>query len=488
MLRKKNDMSDFNFSENPIFKFFYDINQIPRGSNNEDAIAEKLENMGKELGFITKTDAAGNVMIVRHASDAMKNAPKIILQGHMDMVCEKDKDSNHDFFNDPIDMYEDSGWIRARGTTLGADDGIGVAMGLALITEDIDMPEIHLLITRTEETGMDGAKSINPDFLDADLLINIDSEEEGYLTAGCAGGTTANLSIPLEHEKELPDEDKLSLVIEGMRGGHSGMEIKQVSTNAMKTMAEWIKKISEEVDVHLYDLKSGSKHNAIPNTAEAVIGFPNVVREKVLRVVEKIKSEIVEKMIKKEPDIVLSVKGVEANNFPLTIKALSHLTNCIQLLPHGIYSMNSDQINVQTSNNLAIVRIEEDKASFVISVRSSNAEKMEELKDKIKSIIDIYHGEYDFPKGYPAWEYREESKLRDLFNKNYKEITGKDLNIIIIHAGLECGLFAKKNPNLDMISFGPDIHGAHTTKECLSVESTKRSYELLKKVILDLAR
>lgn len=474
----------FSFDEHAIFRYFRQINDVPRGSNHEAQISDMLYNLALSKGYDTQRDHQGNILITRPAAPGFEQAPRIIIQGHMDMVCEKDPDSDHDFLKDPIEMVEKNRWIHANKTTLGADDGIGVAMGFALLEEPDPMPQLQVLITTTEETGMDGAMAVTPEYLDGDMLINIDSEEEGFVTVGCAGGATGYVHLPIERETvSAEDLRSMKLVISGMRGGHSGMEIAEVSKSALKLMTDYLRKINVSVSIKLHSFRSGSKHNAIPNHAEAIISYSACDALKVLDAVKALCESVRSSLLKLEPSISLTYESVDVQTSVLTDSSMMRLLNCLELMPHGVYRMNPDGQSVETSDNLAVVDLGERSAEMVLSVRSSNTARLAELQNKIGDVAAMFEGTSEFKDGYPAWEYRETSELRRLFESTFRDMYGKDVEVLIIHAGLECGLFAKKNPKLDMISFGPDILGAHTSKERLSIDSTYRSYDLLKALI-----
>lgn len=470
------------YEQHPVFRYFNRINQVPRCSDDEERITELLVEMGRELQLDTKTDQVGNVLITKKTTQ-VDNPRHLILQGHMDMVCMKDEDSDHDFSTDPIETEVESGWLTAIGTTLGADNGIGVAMGLAALEEDLPAT-ISVLVTRTEETGMDGAIGLDSSFLSGDGLINLDSEEEGFVTVGCAGGTTALMTLPLVREDNSEFYHCLELKLSNLKGGHSGMEIHNVRGNAIKAMADLLREIDGETPINIHDFSSGTKHNAIPHEAKAVISFAEDAEHLILQTVEDAKKKILPALLKTEPDVTLTWTNVSSDKQPLAKTSKTKLFSLIGLLPHGVYSMNPDKKGVEASDNLAIIGLKEDKAELHLSIRSSKAIKIKEIQDKFEEIAEVVQANLTYSDGYPAWEYKEDSRLREIFQELHQEVYGKEAEVLDIHAGLECGLFAQKNPNLDMISFGPDIIGAHTTKEKVNIESVYRSYDFL----LDLIR
>nr|WP_072514348.1 aminoacyl-histidine dipeptidase [Ndongobacter massiliensis] len=470
-----------------VFEYFYKINQVPRGSGEEEAIGRALEAHGRKMGLETKRDSAGNVVLRKPASPGYENAPTVTIQGHMDMVCQKTPESTHDFSKDPIAMEIDGDWLHAKDTTLGADDGIGVAMGLALLDEDFVHPPLEVLVTTAEETGMDGAIGLAPDFLTGSYLLNIDSEEEGFVTVSCAGGSTGVLSLPLQRKAPTPS-DVFSIRVDGMRGGHSGMEILKVSHSAIKVLTEFLLKLDAAISFDLHAFHAGEKHNAIPNEAEAIVSVPKEQVPALLHELETLRAAQVEAILKFEPDIRFAWKEIQTAQAPLTDETKTALLNLLQLLPHGVNTMMADRSVVESSDNLASAHTDETDMTMILSVRSATEARRAELQDKVRALAQLFGAACHFRDGYPAWEYRADSPLRERFLAQYREMFGKEAEVLIIHAGLECALFAQTHPHLDMISFGPDIKGAHTTRERLSIGSTERTYELLKAIVTSIAK
>lgn len=472
-----------------VFQSFADLNEVPRCSNQEEQISNWIKAFGEKLGLETIQDHVGNVIIRKPASVGKEALPGVTIQAHMDMVCMKDEDSLHNFSCDPIDMIVEGDWITANKTTLGADDGIGVAMGMALLMdEELSHPALELLVTTTEETGMDGAFGVDPKEITGEMLINIDSEEEGYVTIGCAGGSTGRVKMPLvrvdeaEWEKEVVHS--FDIRVDQLRGGHSGVEIHAVTSNAIKALTEVMRKISVHVPIWLHDFTSGDKHNAIPDNATGKISVEESKLEAFLEAYEHIKDEYVELILKQEPDIRFVLKQIEPiKEAPIAQPQAQKLISLLELLPHGVYTMIPNEDIVEASNNLATIRTFKEEAEMILSVRSSRLQRLHELQDRIQSAASVVGGSVSFGEGYPAWEPAEESKLKDLFVEAYREQTGEETIVTVIHAGLECALFKQIKPEMDMVSVGPDVHGAHTTKERLSISSTKRTYDLIKDVI-----
>lgn len=472
-----------NYRDHPVFKYFYLINQIPRCSYHEEKIADFLYQLGKDLGFESFKDQAGNVLIRKTSKrpDGDKSL-KVIIQGHMDMVCVKSEDSDHDFSKDPIDMYEEDGWLKAKNTTLGADDAIGLAIGLAVLEDKGPMPDIDLLITASEEVGMDGAIGLDKSWLDADMLINIDSEEEGFVTCSCAGGAGGEFRLPLVRDKKV-SEKTFNIKLSGLKGGHSGINILSVSNNAIKILSELLGSLIKGKPYNLYSFRGGDKHNAIPDSASALVSCPYDMEEEFISSFNDLTKDIRERLLKQEPDIKLEIEEAQVTDRPLTVESTEDLLNLINILPHGVYQMDDTGKGVLASDNLAVVNTKSEQADIELSLRSSSYSVLEELKEEILRAVKTFNGDGLFKDSYPAWEFVEESELRDNFLKVYKEMTGEDAEVFSIHAGLECGLFAEKNPKLDMISIGPNIKGAHTIRESLDIASTIRTYDYVKKLL-----
>lgn len=462
------------------FENFKKMNSIPRCSNDEEKISEYLFELGKSMGLETLRDESLNVLIRKPASPGYEDHETVALQGHMDMVCEKAETCSHDFSKDPIDMYIEEDWIKARGTTLGADDAIGVALGLDILqSDDLMHPALELIITATEETGMDGAIGLSKDWLKAKKLINIDTEDEGVMIVGCAGGINSYVEIPMLYQNQKGYINK-KLVISGLKGGHSGLTIGSEHLNAIKLLVNFLTKIKMKDRLILQNLSGGTKHNAIPSKAEAIIGILPEDLEEFEREVEEEKNALINQYLKREPELQFSLEEAPAYDIYLASESTKTILNAINLLPHGINTMveNDDEM-VESSNNLAIAQIINDKFKISLSVRSSNLEQKEVLLNKIKEVARILKADISFSDGYPMWVPNFDSKLAELAKESYKAVSGNDLVVKTIHAGLETGLLSEKYPEMDMISIGPSIIGAHTPEERLSISSTERTRDFI---------
>lgn len=460
-----------NLKPERVFHYFREISDIPHESHNEKAISDYIYNFGKKLGLETKQDDMLNVYIRKPATKGYENKPGIILQGHMDMVCEKATSSNHNFATDKIEWVIKDDLIFANDTTLGADDGIAVAMAMAILEdENLVHPELEVIITVAEETTMGGALGIEKGLLKGKYLFNIDSEEEGILTLGSAGGTLFKTNLELKFENR--EVELVKLHFDGYFGGHSGMEIGKNRRNMIKTIAEFIK----ESGLLIASVDCGNKDNAIPRVGELVIENSSSLDELIAKFTEKYNGEEQLTIDKKE-----IFKGKVLTN---ALKDV--LVEVLEALPTGVNTQ--DETGIISSSNLAIVQTTENEILIRDSIRSASISILEEMKNSFAKIAEKYCLNYEFAGGYPSWEKKENSSLQKYANKVYKELTGKEFENIIIHAGLECGAIYEKYPNLELISFGPDIRGAHTPKENISISSTERVYDFTLKLIEEIAK
>lgn len=457
-----------------VFYYFKKLMDIPRPSFHEKEVSDFLVKTGKELNLETYQDEHLNVILKRKASKGYENAPKVILQGHMDMVASKTDDSNHDFLKDPIIPVLDGKYLSAKDTTLGADNGIAVAMGLSLLEDkNYEGPQIELLVTTEEETSMAGALNLAGDVLEGEYLINIDSEEEGVLTVGSAGGITFFISEKIGKEDE---KDGYEIKVSGLLGGHSGMDINDNRGNAIKVFASILDKLNS--DMTIGEFKSGSLDNIIPSS-----GSVKVYGAKIEELEEAKKKALEEyKDVKGELKIDISKASGKSYTKELSEKIIKMIKN----VACGTNTMMKDGITVESSDNLALIKEEDGFIKSEISLRSSENHVLEELSDRIKKTLEDLKINYTIDSIYPGWEYKEDSKLRPLAQKVYKEFEGKEFDTIVIHAGLECGAFYEKYPNLDIISIGPNISGAHSPEEKVEIESVQRVYDYLKELLKEI--
>ena len=470
-----------NLEPKEVFKWFYEINQHPRSSGNEKEISDFLVDFAKERNLEVYQDEILNVIIKKPGTPGYENSETVIIQGHMDMVCVKTDDSCHNFDIDPIEMIVDGDILRANKTTLGGDDGIAVAYGLAILdADDIPHPPIELLVTTNEETGMDGAMALTSEHLSGTRLLNLDTEEEGCFLVSCSGGS--NIDSIFEVERESTNSKAYELVISGLKGGHSGAEIHMQRGNSIKLAARILHSIKK--DIVLASIDGGIKHNAVPSFTKAVFTCDNYAELK--DSVEKLIDDIKEEYRVEEPDLNISVQ--DSNTTETYTKDLSNrLINFLMVLPDGVQYMSKDIDGlVQTSLNNAIISEIDGKLVLVTSVRSASTSSLREILNRIASLCEAFGANSKEYASYPAWQYEAESKLRDISVETYEELFGKAPEISSIHAGLECGLLKGILPNTEMISFGPDIKDAHTPLEHMSISSVERMWKFTKKLLENL--
>ncbi len=457
-----------------VFDYFSQINKVPRPSKKEEKIIAFLQQFAKEHSLECKTDEAGNVLITKPASKGMEDKPTIVLQSHMDMVCEKSSDRVIDFENDPIETYIDGEWMRAKGTTLGADDGIGVAMEMAVLTDDsIEHGPIECLFTRDEETGLTGAFELKPGFFTGKYLLNLDSEDEGEIFVGCAGGANTQITLGLQKEALKKSFFPLHISVDKMRGGHSGDDINKHRANAIKTLTRFIYKEMQKYDVRLVDFQGGNLHNAIPRQAEAVIAVPFDKKEDV-RVDFNIFAAEFEAEYSDEKGaqfFLESCTGVEECIVPAQAE---QIINAIMAVHNGVYEMSIDLPGlVETSSNLASVHFVDGEMKIITSQRSSIGSQREAMSHTVAAPFKLIGATVCTGDGYPGWKPNPDSKLLKVAVETYKQLFGKEPKVKAIHAGLECGLFSEKYPGLDMISFGPTLRGVHSPDEALLIPTVE---------------
>lgn len=450
-----------------VFEYFEDLCAIPHGSGNTKQISDYCAAFAKAHGFSYTQDKLNNVIIRKDASKGYEGSQTVILQGHLDMVCEKDSTSSIDFLKDGLSLSLNGDFVSANGTTLGGDDGIAVAMALSVLDDESALhPPLEVLFTTDEETGMYGAAGLDVSNLKGKILLNIDSEDEGILTAGCAGGARAEIKKAVAFGERKKTR---KIVVSGLSGGHSGVEIHKNRHNANKLMAELL---SEIPNFMLADIAGGAKDNVIPNMCECSLYTDCDLTEITYNFIK-------EKYNSADPNLKITV--TDGEELPVIDEAESrNIVNLICALPNGVQKMNAQiPTLVQTSLNLGVLKTENSSLVCTFSVRSSvNSEKYE-LLNKLESISNEYGAQFSDHGHYPAWEYRENSHLRDVMIKTFEGLYGRKPTVDVIHAGLECGLFCDKIDGLDAVSFGPDLFDIHTPYERLSVSSVQRTYKFL---------
>lgn len=459
-----------------VFKWFYQINQIPRCSYDEKKISDFLLDFAQERDLEVYQDEVNNIIIKKPGTRGYENSDPIILQGHMDMVCVKGNTSDHDFTKDPIEMIVEGDLLRANDTTLGADDGIAVAYGLAILdAHDLKHPPLELLVTTNEESGMDGAHALKSDHLQGKVLLNIDSEEEGIFLVSCAGGVTKTSSFKLE--KEVLDGEGLEVTISGLKGGHSGMEIIRQRANGIKLMARILDRSRKTSDLQIVRFTGGTKHNAIPSEARA--SFLSQDRDSLKKTIEEFSKELKEEYSLEDGGLSIEIKEVEAKE-AYTKELTENLIDYIIMCPDGVQSMSKDiEGLVQSSLNNAIIKEKENSLEIITSIRSASNTALEEISTVLETIAKRTGGVMEEKGAYPAWQYDEDSKIRDKALKVYRDLFKEEAQVSAIHAGLECGILKEILPATDMISFGPNIYDVHTEKENISIQSVSNIWKFL---------
>ncbi len=475
----------------PLWKHFDELLAIPRPSKHEERAREYVIAVAERKGLPHRQDAVGNVVVDKPASPGKEGAPVVVLQGHLDMVTEKNAGTVHDFFKDPILPRRDGDWVRATGTTLGADNGIGAATLLAILeADDLVHGPLELLFTVDEETGLTGALDLDPAALDLQgrLLLNLDSEEEGSVTIGCAGGSTSQLTLPLETAPAPQGTATVDVRLTGLKGGHSGMEIHLQRGNASKLLARVLFAAAQQTPFHLASFAGGNKHNAIPREAEARVVVPTASRDALKAAAEQEIAAIAAEIHPADPDVKLTTADAPTPGRVWTTTSTRRALDLLNALPHGVLAMSYDIHDlVETSTNLATVTSTEDALSILMSTRSSVATVMRSTKRRLRAIAELAGAEIEETEGYPGWKPELASPLLARFQEVHRRLTGKDAEILAIHAGLECGILREKLPGMDAISFGPIITGAHSPDEGVKIDSVGRFWELLKAVLAELA-
>lgn len=460
-----------------VFKYFEEICRIPHGSRNTGKISDYCVEFAKIRQLKVIRDSSNNIIIFKDGSKGYENSKPVIIQGHLDMVCEKEKDYDIDFLKDGLKLKLENDNIMAEGTTLGGDDGIAVAIALAILdSDDIDHPPLEVVFTVDEEIGMLGAAAIDCSTLKSRIMLNLDSEEEGHLLVGCAGGVTATCHLPVS--ESTVEGKEYEIIVNGLIGGHSGVEIHKGRANASQVLGRVLFNLRKEIEFNIVDINGGFKDNAIPREAIArivavdeknnlenwLIGINNILKNEYKKTDREINVSVRE----------ISTLDKSAFDENTTKRVISALVN----LPGGIQKMSFDiEGLVETSLNLGILKTDNKEVTMSFSVRSSVRTEKEELVCRLESLMEVLEGYVTCEGEYPAWEYKEDSILRSIMIDIYKEQTGKEPIVETMHAGVECGLFAEKLSGLDCVSFGPNIYDIHTTAERMSVASIKRTWE-----------
>ncbi len=467
-----------------VFSYFEKLCAIPHGSRNTKAISDYLVSFAKEHGVRYEQDELNNVVMYQEGTCGYENHAPVILQGHMDMVCEKDADCPINMDTDGLDIDHDGEWIFAHGTTLGGDNGIAVAYILALLADKtIPHPPLEIIITVDEEIGMEGAAGVDLSRFQSRTMINLDSEDEGVFTVSCAGGARSVIHMPVQ--RRVVYGPCVKLTVEGLRGGHSGVEIHKKLANANKVMGEFLGRIQKLMPLCITKLSGGAKDNAIPRSCEATLIPLGIHVERLNDIAEQLQAEIRENY--DEPDAIVRGDNVDAlGGNALTTECTAKVIALLNAAPNGVQTMSQDiEGLVQTSLNLGVMSLDEE-LTLTFAVRSSvNAEKVD-LLNRLRELAAFYEGTTSEMGDYPAWEYKKDSRLRDTMVATFSRMFAKEPEVVAIHAGLECGLLSEKLPGLDCVSIGPDMQDIHTSREKLNIASTKRTWEFLLEVLKSL--
>jgi dipeptidase D len=468
-----------------LWQYFVEICKIPRPSKKEGKISAYLLRFANDFNLEAETDNVGNIVIRKNATAGNEKMKTVVLQSHIDMVGEKNSETDHDFEVDSIEPFIDGEWVKARGTTLGADDGIGIAAQLAILAaKDIPHGPIECLFTVDEETGLTGAFGLEPDFLKGKILLNLDSEDEGELFIGCAGGKSTKATISFSQVPVGYDAVAFTLKVAGLKGGHSGDDINKGLGNAIKMLNRALWLCNKKFDLRLSSIDGGNLHNAIPREASAVVVIPRRFSEDFIHFIEEIQSATRYEYRSTEPNLTIKAKHDDLPSHLIDISTQEKLLNALHACPHGVLAMSREIPNfVETSTNLASVKMNENKIIVNTSQRSSLESARDCASDMVSCVFALAGARFEFSDGYPGWTPNPDSEILEITKSAYTKLFGVDPKVLAIHAGLECGVIGKKYPGMDMISYGPTIKGAHSPDERLQIETVKKFWDLTLEVL-----
>jgi len=473
-------------SPEPVWSYFEEICKVPRPSKKEDKIIEYLLSFAEKNNLEAKKDQIGNILIIKPATQGKEDAETVVLQCHLDMVCEKNADKQHNFETDPIQPHIEGEWVLADQTTLGADDGIGIAAAMAILTDSsIKHGKIECLFTVDEETGLTGAFNLQSNFITGEILINLDSEDEGQIFIGCAGGKDTIARFIFE-ERDLPSKSAAYKIdLHGLKGGHSGDDINKGRGNSNKILARFLQRATDKFDIRLASFNGGNLRNAIPREATAVLLVKKDVEISFLRDFKAFESEVKRELLLTEPDFELSIEKSPAPECVINRSSQKNLLRSMNSCPNGVLAMSSRMPGmVETSSNLASVKFKEGYMIEVVTSQRSEIESAKEYAaDMIRNVFELAGAQVKHSDGYPGWTPNPNSELLKVTTKAYEKLFGVMPEVKSIHAGLECGLFLEKYPDLDMVSFGPTVKDAHSPVEKLHIGSVDKFYRLIVEVI-----
>jgi dipeptidase D len=486
--KRNNNMKITDLKPEIVWKFFHRITQVPRPSKKEGQIIRYLESFAGEYHLALKKDAAGNILMSKPATPGYEHLPTVILQSHVDMVCEKNADKVFDFDKDAIRTVVDGEWLRADGTTLGADNGIGVAAELAILaSEDIAHGPLECLFTVDEETGLTGAKALQAGFMTGKILLNLDSEDEGEIFTGCAGGKATQAVLYCKPLPTSPELDYFRIDVKGLNGGHSGSEIHKGLGNANKILVRFLYLLKTRFDFALCTIDGGNQHNAIPREAYAVIGLHPANREEARVMLNRFSAQVENELKHVDPLVQTVMQSADRPETYIDPHTAEKLIYALYACPHGVAAMSHDiEGLVETSTNLASVKMNGNRITVVTSQRSSIESAKEDIADQVASAFLLAGAEVTQGEGYPGWAPNPDSRILKVARESYTRLFGREPKIMAIHAGLECGLFLEKYPYLDMISFGPTLRDVHSPGERIRIDTVglwwTHLLELLKSV------
>ncbi len=476
-----------------VWSHFDAIRQIPRPSKHEERIAAHVVAWAEKRGFEVVRDAADNIVVKVPATPGHESAPTVVLQGHLDMVAEKNSDVTFDFMQDPIQVAVEGDWVTAVGTTLGADNGVGVAASMAVADDpEVVHGPLEILCTMDEETGLTGAMQLDPDILKGRIMLNLDTEEDGAVYFGCAGGADSTAEFPISRRKGLMGTIPLKLSVRGLKGGHSGLNIDENRGNAVKLATRvLLAAIDRGLELDLVSMEGGSKHNAIPRECFAVVRMPKAARAEFDEVVNERLTAFREEFGSIEPELALEVEELDDTPEvaePMNVHARDHILHVLNGLPHGVLAMSREVPGlVETSNNVAVIRTESERAVLTTSHRSSVMPALYAVQQQVRSICRLGGAKVEVHDAYPGWKPNPDSPIVKQTVSVYEKLFGTRPGLKAIHAGLECGLLLEKVPGMDIVSIGPEIHGAHSPDEMVQISSVQKFYKHLKAVLAELA-
>ncbi|WP_063369001.1 aminoacyl-histidine dipeptidase [Pseudoalteromonas luteoviolacea] len=468
-----------------VWQFFDQICSIPHPSKHEEALAQFIVNWANSKDLATRRDKTGNVFIKKPATEGMENRKPVVLQAHIDMVPQKNDDTAHNFETDPIRPFIDGDWVTADGTTLGADNGIGMASCLAVLaSDDVAHGPLEVILTIDEEAGMTGAFGLEAGWLEGEILLNTDSEQEGEIYMGCAGGIDAGLTLDIERQEKSAQQTYLEISLKGLKGGHSGVDIHTGRANANKLLARTLKHHLTDIEFQIVEFKGGSLRNAIPREAYTTIAIQDADINKVSTYIEQVQSLMRQELSAIETGLTFNVSQTESALNPLTLASTQQLLSLLNACPNGVVRMSDDIKGVvETSLNLGVITTQADSIEILCLIRSLIDSGRKDVEGTLSSLAELAGAKVEFSGAYPGWKPEPESELIHIFRDMYEGIYGKKPDIMVIHAGLECGLFKEPYPEMDMISFGPTIKFPHSPDEKVHIESVGLYWQQMKALL-----